>query len=130
MPSEKCPRQERPLVVTRDQEDRYAGFRNLDERFHHPIHERVLHPASEEQVSAVNDGIGSFSARCLQRQAKSREEIRTAVPGGRPWSGRLIEAQVSIGEEENVHAPTHGESSRTSTGTIRERWTGRRKLSR
>jgi len=102
------PRQRRPLVIAGKHEDRYARFRQLDERRHRPIDQGVRYPASEEQIAPVDDGIRAFGAGNFQDPMEGCEEIRSPMRISGAGPQRVIEAQVGVSQEEKVQTPAHG----------------------
>jgi len=98
-------------VVAGDNEDGDTRVGYLDERCHHAFDQCVRHPASIEEVTSVDNGIRALGTRNLQGAMKGREEVRSPVRTCGPRPQRLVEAEMGIGQEQDVDASTHCTSS-------------------
>jgi len=76
------------LVVPGDHDHRYAGIGEPLERGERAQHERRLHPASEEDVTTVNDEIDLTAKRRFERALEPGEEAG--------------QTEMRVGQEENA----------------------------
>jgi hypothetical protein len=94
-------RDPRPLMITRHYEDGHPCLRDLDEGPKRLECQGRGHARPVEYVPSMDDEVHLTGASRREGQPMVGQEIVTPPPAFNPGSGRQVESQVGIGQEEH-----------------------------
>ncbi len=100
-PPDQRKRERRPLVVSRHHDNRYALLRNRPDEIERPESDPGAYPGAVKEIAAMDDQV-DFTLPCrTERQLEIPEEIFTSPPPPDARTNGCVEAEVSVGQEQD-----------------------------
>lgn len=98
-----------PFVVTGHDEHRDPRVSDPLQRDERTLDEAGRHPATEEEISPVDNEVDCLLPRCLQDQFIVGKEIMTPAPSLDPGSLWQIESEMCVRKEQNPQQSDSGD---------------------